>query len=282
MSASKYGKLQTLINEVPHGCIIDGAWLEDVGIGRRNARAYVKSGWLERIAHGVYRRPFPNSSPDYVVNWDTVLRSLHWIMNYSIHIGGESALSHHGFNHDMPFRTTFVFVYGQPLPTWIDRIPCRTKFHRRAPTLFEGPHDLGLVCDNPSGDTVPTRWPLWYSTPERALLEALAEVPHEVDLYRVDKVVGSMHWISADRFNKLLQACTSFKVRRLFCVFAERHDHAWWPKINLQDLDLGKGERSLVRWGGKRHPKFRITLPPEFIGPELDYHLDGPEEASRY
>ena len=277
MNVTKYSKLQTLVNEVPQGCIIDADWFDRVGIGRRNARAYVDSGWLERIAHGVYRRPYPNSSPEFAVQWDTVLRSLHWLMGYSGHIGGDSALSHHGFNHDMRFRTTAVFVYGQPLPSWIDRIPCGTEFHRRAPTLFEGPRDLGLTCDSPRGDTVPTRWPLWYSTPQRALLEALAEVPQMVDFYRIDKAVGSMYWLRGDQFNELLQACKSYKVRRLFCVFAERHDHGWWSKIDVDNLDLGRGERSLVRWGGKRHPRFKITIPAEYVGPELDYHLDPSE-----
>ncbi|MDE2955981.1 MAG: type IV toxin-antitoxin system AbiEi family antitoxin domain-containing protein [Bacteroidota bacterium] len=275
MNTAKYSKLRTLVNEVPQGCIIDGDWLDAMGIGRVNARSYVNSGWLERIACGVYRRPFPDSSPEYGVEWDTVLRSLRWLMGWTGHIGGESALSHHGYNHDMKFWTLCVFVHGDPLPSWIDRIPCGQEFYRRPLTLFTGPRDMGVSSFRPQGDTVPARWPLWYSRPERALLEAMAEVPQRVDFYRIDKVVQSM-WsrVSADNFNELLQACTSYKVRRLFCAFAARHDHHWWSKIDLDNLDLGRGVSYLARQGGKIHPDFQVKMPEEFIGAEREHCLE--------
>ena len=279
MDNTQYRKLYALVNEVPQGCIIDGDWLDWAGIGRNNARSYVKSGLLERIAHGVYRRPFPASSPEFRVEWDTVLRSLRWLMGWTGHIGGESALSHHGFIHDAEFWTTSVFVHGDRLPTWIDRIPCAQEFHRRPLTLFKGPLGMGVGSARPKGDTVTSRWPLWYSTPERALLEALSEVPHMVEFYSIDKAVQSM-WsrVSADNFNELLQACTSYKVRRLFCVFGERHDHRWWSKIDLDSLDLGRGVSNLARQDGKTHPDFQVKLPPEYIGPELDFTLH-PDEV---
>jgi hypothetical protein len=50
------------------------------------------------------------------------------------------------------------------------------------------------------------------------------------------------------------------KVKRLFLWFAERHSHAWLPKLDRKDIDLGSGKRMLVR-GGKLDPKFNITVP---------------------
>ena len=58
----------------------------------------------------------------------------------------------------------------------------------------------------------------------------------------------------------MLTSCRSVKVKRLFLWFAERHQHAWLKKLDRNRIDLGKGNRMLVR-GGKLDPKFKITVP---------------------
>lgn len=76
-----------------------------------------------------------------------------------------------------------------------------------------------------------------------------------------------MHHLRADLLNDLLQNCTSYEVRRLFCAFSERHEHPWWPRLDVDHLYLGRGECTLAKVQGKRHPRFRITIPNGYIGP---------------
>ena len=53
----------------------------------------------------------------------------------------------------------------------------------------------------------------------------------------------------------------------MFLALAERHGHAWFKYLTLDQVDLGSGKRMLVP-GGRLHPKYLITLPKD-----LDEHL---------
>ncbi|MAO57281.1 MAG: hypothetical protein CMM61_16520, partial [Rhodospirillaceae bacterium] len=73
-----------------------------------------------------------------------------------------------------------------------------------------------------------------------------------------------------------LKECRSVKAKRLFFVFADQHDHAWRQYLDPDDYDLGSGPRALVD-GGRLHPRYDITVPPELIdGKESDESDDGP------
>ncbi len=49
-------------------------------------------------------------------------------------------------------------------------------------------------------------------------------------------------------------------------VFAERHGHSWLKHLDRNRVDLGKGDRSLVK-GGKLHTVWRITVPADMLVP---------------
>jgi hypothetical protein len=72
--------------------------------------------------------------------------------------------------------------------------------------------------------------------------------------------------LSPKRLQRLLGACRSVKVKRLFFWFADRHQHAWLKKLDRKAVDLGRGKRSLVS-GGKLDPTYHITVPGD-----LDAH----------
>jgi hypothetical protein len=61
---------------------------------------------------------------------------------------------------------------------------------------------------------------------------------------------------------KLLEACESIKVKRLFVFMAEKAGHAWFKHVDLSKVNLGSGKRSIVI-GGQLDPKYQITLPKE-------------------
>lgn len=104
------------------------------------------------------------------------------------------------------------------------------------------------------------RWPVWASSPERAILEALDELPRHASFDNLDKVFEGLVSLRPRRLAALLAACDSVKVRRLFFVFADRHDHPWREHINASAVDFGSGPRALVD-GGRFHPAYRISVP---------------------
>jgi hypothetical protein len=103
-------------------------------------------------------------------------------------------------------------------------------------------------------------WPLLMSTPERAILELLEQVPQKETFHQADMLMEGLRNLSPKRLQQLLADCRSIKVKRLFFWFAERHNHAWLKKLDRAAIDLGRGKRMLVR-GGKLDTKFNITVP---------------------
>ena len=41
---------------------------------------------------------------------------------------------------------------------------------------------------------------------------------------------------------------------------AEKQNHQWFKRISLENIDLGKGDRQIIK-GGQLDPKYRITVP---------------------
>ena len=103
-------------------------------------------------------------------------------------------------------------------------------------------------------------WPLTLSTPERAYLEMLDELPAHETFHQADMIMQGAANFSPRRLQKLLADCTSVKVKRLFFFFADRHQHAWRKRLDKASVDLGSGKRMLVR-GGHLDPVYLITVP---------------------
>lgn len=61
---------------------------------------------------------------------------------------------------------------------------------------------------------------------------------------------------------RLLEDCSSIKVKRLFLYLAEKAGHSWFDYMKLDNVDLGKGKRSLVK-NGVLVNKYEITVPQE-------------------
>jgi len=61
-----------------------------------------------------------------------------------------------------------------------------------------------------------------------------------------------------------LEECASVKVKRLFLYMymAEEAGHRWRNRIDVADVSLGSGPRSLVR-GGAGIAKYGIVVPKE-------------------
>ena len=103
------------------------------------------------------------------------------------------------------------------------------------------------------------------STPERAILELLDELPERETFHQVDVLMEGLRNLSPKRLQALLVDCKSIQVKRLFFWFAERHQHAWLRRLDRTAIDLGKGKRMIVR-GGKLDTKYNITVPGDLDG----------------
>ena len=269
MTPLRKPRLKPLLDTVPPGFMVDTPWLRARGIDPKSIHDYVARGWLERVVRGVYRRPLPVSvQGDPEESWAIPLLSLQWLMKYAVHLGGESALDMAGYVHYLSLgERSRVHFYGD-VPPWVKRLPMQTEIVVRRRTLFD---DDGLGIDDANLDAARNqpmvdvwRWPLRASSPERAILEALDELPRNATFENLDKVFEGLVSLRPGRLTALLAACRSVKVRRLFFVFADKHRHAWRKHLDTSGIDFGSGPRALAE-GGRFHPTYRIYVPDAFL-----------------
>lgn len=270
MTAERSQNLKKVLDAVPAGYLVDAAWLTAHGIAYETFRDYVKRGWLERLTRGVFRRPSPGTSASDTIDWKICLLSVQHIMRYDVHVGGMTALAHQGHGHYLRLGGNApVWAYGEAMPNWLSRLPLNALIETRNRSLFDDP-SLGLTRDDTDvSNTLPWDWQLRMSDPERAVLEAMDELPDHESFHNLDMVFESLTTLRPKMLAALLHNCRKIKVKRLFFVFADRHDHSWRKRLDPEEFNLGRGDRALVK-GGRIHPRYRIVVPEEFAKTEAD------------
>lgn len=270
MSTPKEKKLKKVLEAIPSGFMVDTAWLERHGISRFLARKYVVTGWLERVNRGVFRRPAPNATTSGAIDWKTCLLSMQHIMRHNIHVGGTTALAQQGYDHYLRLGSSApVWVYGNATPNWLSKLPLNAPIVTRNTSLFADP-SVGLARNNINAeDTLPWDWMLNMSAPERAIMEAMDELPDHESFHNLDMLFESLTTLRPKTVAALLHSCKKIKVKRLFFVFADRHDHPWRKRLDPAEFNLGSGDRALLK-GGKIHPRYRIMVPEAFVKAEVN------------
>lgn len=252
-------KLNRLNQELPEGLIVDAAWLETRGYSASLRRKYVASGWLEKINHTVYRRPRGQ------LDWRQVVISLQMLMGWPLVVGGRTALELRGLGHYLARTTSEVHLYGRkPPPAWLAKLDLDARFVSHNSARLFSSEDAA----DQEFSTLPWgqwNWPMALSSPERAVLELLDELPARESFHQVDKLFEGLSSLSPRRLQALLEVCGSVKVKRLFFFFADRHPHAWLKHLNKSSVDLGSGNRMLVR-GGRLDAAYKITVPEDLDG----------------
>ncbi len=265
--------LNRLERDLPEGILVDAAWLKKRGYSRQLLSHYVHTGWLIQPARGVYRRPRGS------LTWQQLVVSLQTFLNYPLAVGGRTALEVQGYAHYLPQKEREIDLYGsKPPPGWLRKLQpdLRFAFHRDG-RLFRK-HLIAKEIEGLAADKAKSKssfastltefpagqwnWTLAVSTPERALLELLDELPQRETFHQVDMLMQGLTSLSPRRLQDLLADCKSVKVKRLFFFFADRHGHTWLKSLKGKKFDLGEGKRMLVR-GGKLDSAYQITVPQE-------------------
>ena len=274
------GKLNYLERSLPRGFVVDARWLEELGYSSSLRSQYVSGGWLEQPAPRVYR--LPSSAP---LTWQHVLLSLQAVLHVDLVVGGRTALELQGFAHYLSQTQKEVHLYGlKPPPTWLRNLELGVSFHyhnslrlfpERSAALTSVNWNLETrqvtsVADSDPNVTVinlggPDEWPLAVSTPERAVLELMDELPKHESFHQVDMLMEGLSNLRPRWLQQLLSECRSVKVKRLFFFFADRHRHRWLKQLDKSKVDLGEGKRLLVR-GGKLDRTYQITVPEALHG----------------
>lgn len=227
MTTTKQGKLNALYTQWPPGTPLTSEDLAGLGISADLAVHYVRSGWLTRLARGVYCRA--NDAPALYPSLRLLERKL-----VGLHVGGKTALDWHGVRQyvsQQPILQLYGWVAGH-LPEWFtERFPA--EYHRKR--LFDEHPGAWLHV----GPFEKQRGAPQVSSPERGLLELLSEVGVRQTLQEARELVESTYTLRADVLRELLQHCNSVKTVRLCLQLGREGSLPWVTQLDPNDLPMG-------------------------------------------
>jgi hypothetical protein len=237
MTTTTRNKLNLLYSRLAPGTPVTSEDLAALKISADLAVHYVRAGWLQRLARGVYCRP--NDPPVLHPSLVLLQRSFE-----GLHVGGKSALDWHGIRHYLSQRPV-LHLYGWKagrLPPWFtERFPA--EYHRKR--LFKEKPDAPL---NVSPFENRKDAPL-VSAPERALLEVLSEVGVRQPLQEARELVESTYSLRADALRDLLKRCSSVKTVRLCLQLGREQSLPWAKKLDPSQLPKGSDRPWVSRSG---------------------------------
>lgn len=240
-------KIKNILESIPKGGVLLGAWMTRQGLSRTEQVSYVRSGWLERIDRGVYK------IADSEVKIYPALVSLSMQSDFQYHIGAFTALDLKGFSHFGQLGRPKVFVYApKKKPDWISDYDNEIELVSKTNNKYE---EIGITEYETDGLT------LRISSPERAFFECLDMIPLEanpMDLYYIMEMLTTLR----PRMLMRLLEHSSIKSRRLFLYMAKKASHPWYDNLELSRVNLGNGDRS-ISVGGVYDSEYKIVIPKE-------------------
>lgn len=227
MATTSQSKLKRLFAEVPAGTPLMSEDLARLGISADLAVHYARSGWLQRLARGVFSRP--GDTLDLAPCLSLLRRKI-----VGLHIGGKTALEWYGVRHYVAQREV-LHLYGWTaahLPEWfVTTFP--SEYHRKRLFREQPGKPLEVMPFEGRRNAPPV------ATPERAMLELLSEVGVRQPLDEAREIMEGAYTIRADVLNSLLMHCTSVKTVRL-CLQLGRELHLdWVSKLDVKHLPRG-------------------------------------------
>ncbi len=233
------------------GTVLLSSWLESRGISYDLQRRYRKSGWLESIGSGAYKRPKER------ISWEGGIYALQHQNKLAVFPGALTALSLLGYSHYIRTGEERVFLFSPlsvKLPAWFNKYGWSNPISHYKTSVL--PYQIGYV------NYELANFSLQVSCAERAILEYLYLTPDKADLMEGFQIISGLTNLRPKIVQDLLLRCTSIKVKRLFLFMAEKTKHQWYNFIDKKSIELGTGDRSIVK-EGSYNSSYKITIPKE-------------------
>lgn len=228
-------------------------WFKQHGISQQLVHKYYTAGYFDKIGPGVYKRPNDN------LNWEAGIRLLQHELNKKIHVASKSALElnsviHYGVLGKKP--SVFVWTYSkETIPTWFKKLDFNCNFSWTQSTLLKS-QKLELKKQNSGFDLI-------ISSREQAILEYIYASDLRYSFEDVTHYLEMLHSLRPDVLQKLLENCSSIKVKRTFLYLSEQLNHPYYKKLNFKKIHLGNSRYVIVK-NGMLDKKYNITVPKQY------------------
>lgn len=244
-------KIKKILDLVPRNSLLFSSWMAKQGIDRKEQTLYVRSGWLERVAQGVYK--IAGSTPTLY----TAVSSYNTQLEKNCHVGAYSALDMRGYSHFVAMGKPLGYLFTDKesrLPGWFSTIEWDMMIKYFTTSIFGKGTGIESYDNNET--------PLLISSPERAIMECLHLSTEQFSLLDIYYIIEMMTTLRPALVQQLLDECSSFKVKRLFLYMAEKAGHNWFHALDLSRIKQGSGVRNFSTTG-RYIRKYQIIVPIE-------------------
>ncbi|NRA90663.1 MAG: type IV toxin-antitoxin system AbiEi family antitoxin, partial [Simkaniaceae bacterium] len=228
-------------------------WMLTQGVSPDLQQYYAKSGWLESIGHGAYKK-FSDE-----VSWLGAVYALQSQAHLNIHVGALTALSLYGREHYLRFGESASYTFStnlRKLPSWFVKHPWDNKSIHLCTKFL--PTTVGIT------NYAEGHFDVQVSSLERAFLEYLYLAPTSISYVECYQIFEGLGNLRPDLLQQLLENCRSVRVKRLFLYMSQKMEHSWLPFLDVSGITLGKGTRSLEK-GGVYVPEFNLMIPKDLF-----------------
>lgn len=249
MSTEFGTKINRLLQLQPPGVVLTSSWLKKQGYSSELLRKYRNNHWLTKIGNGAMIRS--KDAIDYL----GAICALQQQLNLNVHPAAKTALSLLGKTHYLELSAAKVFLFGksnETLPTWFNNQKWEVEVTYVTSSFL--PAKKGLV------EYEHKSFKIKIASAARAMMECLYLVPQEQDFLECFQIMQGLTNLAPNTTQDLLETCTSVKVKRLFLYLAEKSGHVWFNRLDINRIDLGRGNRSLLS-NGVYISKYKITVP---------------------
>jgi len=253
-------KINRLLNSVPVGVPMTSDWLASQEVSPQLAHRYKLSGWLEPLGKSAWKRVGGGG------NMVGAMFALQKQLSINACPAARTALELKGRAHYAPVGKPVLQLNlesPQHLPTWFSQQPfARNLKLINSTTLFNPPY-AGLI------DWSAQEISIKVSSAERAMLEYCHLLPKYADFEEARQLMEGLTTLRPELLQSLLYACQSVKAKRLFLALASVVAHPWYKQLNIEDIGLGTGNRSILSKGAL-HPQFKITVPEAWLNEDTE------------
>lgn len=248
-------KINHILTEWVPGEIHSLHWFKEKKVSQNLAYQYFLSGSLDKKGPGIYSRK------EEKLHWLGGVRLLQEELKKKIHVSGRTALELHGHTHFAPLAEkpmiSLTSYQNERIPKWFNEIDFSCDFNYKTSALFSNDIELSEYKDARGIK-------IWISSRELAILEYINELDLRYSFETAENYLNGLLGLRSDVLQSLLENCHSFKLKRVFLYLTEKLNYPYFKKLNLKNIDLGKGKRQVVLENSEFNKKYQITIPKDF------------------
>ena len=226
------------------------SWFKAHDINRQSIHQCLKNKLIKKLCGGAYIKTKDK------LNWQAAIFTAQKELQLPFHVAGQTALELQGLGHFIKMgKKDSVYIVKREeirVPIWLKKNNWEVVFHFKTSSLF--PTDLGLIKYNRS------QFHFILSSRERAIMEMINYLDLNDSFEILERYFEGLLSLRNSLVQKLLEDCSSIKVKRVFLYMADKLELPIMKHLNIRRIQLGQGKR-VVSKNGKLDKTYNITVP---------------------